>query len=135
MSLGRWVAARASQDEVRVRLKIGRIDGSIPRVFRHKSDENGVGWSDINSCAAVEASKSSTYLEESVLGLSEPSPRAAGLGRSLSNVRVNDPGFSSVEEALTAAYSTRFLLICDVEGSLAGQAAWVKGDSLGGTLG
>ena len=43
---------------------------------------------------------------------------------------VQNEELASFDSALTAAYATRFLLICDVEGSLAGQAAFVDGSSL-----
>jgi hypothetical protein len=132
--LGRWADAQSSQGEVRARSKIGRIAGRIPFVFRHRSDENGVGWSDFDSPAKLGfQSGIDTPLGQAVCGILEGTPAPEAVVNSRDGEAGASLEYSTSERALIAACATRFLLICDAEGTVAGQAAKLKGDSLEGS--
>ena len=133
MSLGRWAKARPSRGEVRTRSKIGRIAGRIPSVFRHGSDENGVGWSDIASpkdglFPAVVGIPAAGNVDSVEVRRSQSVP--ADTATEASGCPSSE--YPSVESAFLAACTARALLVCDAESTEAGQAARLRGYSLGG---
>ena len=117
MSLGRWAGPSDSRSEQRTGVKIGRIEGTIARVFRHGRDENGVGWSDIDYCTDFGSrlcADNKIVREESRNDLSRELPTSRTFECALGDQMAADAVFPTFEGALSVAYSTRFLLICDV---------------------
>lgn len=138
--MGRWADAQFSRGEVRARIKIGRIAGRIPSVFRHGSDENGVGWSDLDllpSKHVVDKPLATLSRSESSIG-ADRLGRQFGMDEQSELVGQGADGADGadesihidVESAFLDALTARMLLICDVESTIAGQALGLRGDSL-----
>ena len=102
-------------------------------MFRHGSDENGVGWSDIETPAG-NASPDGIEAESGIAACpTDPSGAKKESIEEAANQGVPAQLFveiSSVQQALIAACGARVLLICDAEGAEAGQAGNLIGDSL-----
>jgi hypothetical protein len=133
MSLGRWADAQISRGEVRARGKIGRIAGQIPSVFRHGSDENGVGWSDlVSSSEGANSDEPNDTL--TLAARTEESHNAVQTGCKSQYERVERCEQTSIpasgESALVDALAMRLLLACDAESTIAGQALRLRGSSL-----